>query len=145
MPPSLDVQTELFASIELDDTVALRDKLESLDLRDHKDLGACLSSASLKGNLKVMQVLLEFGASLLWKNSDGETAFSYACAYDQFDAAKLLHKHGANINSVDSSGATPLDWAICHSSPALREWLKQMGGTRNTDHAEWPYPPSTEE
>jgi len=133
MTPPVDVQLALSESIELDDAVAVRNTIESLGLRGHKDLGACLTLASQVGSLNVMRVLVEFDASVLWKNHDDETAFSFACACDQFDAARLLHKHGADINSVDSSGGTPLDWAVCHARPAFREWLKQVGGTRNSD------------
>jgi len=109
------------------------------------DLGEWLTMASHLGNIDAMKTLLEFDADVHWKNDDGETAFSFACAYDQFDAARLLHQHGADINSVDSSGGTPLDWAVCHARPEFRAWLKDVGGTRNTDHEEWPWPPKTDD
>lgn len=143
MKPSVDVQFLLSDAIESDDGVAVRSTIEAYGLRGHTDLGACLTTASLLGSLDAMRVLLEFDANVLWKNHADETAFSYACVHDQFDAARLLHKHGADINNVDSSGGTPLDWAVCHARPAFREWLNQVGGIRNTDHDEWPWPPQT--
>jgi len=143
MTASVDVQSELSDAIESDDPVAIRSAIEAYALRGHAELGACLTTAALLGSLNAMRVFLEFDASVLWKTHAGETAFSYACAHDQFDAARLLHKHGADINSVDSSGGTPLDWAVCHARPAFREWLKQVGGTRNMDHDEWPWSPQT--
>lgn len=136
-----DIEAEISNAIEAGDSGALRATLEFFGLTGHEDLGAWLVLASRLGELDALRVLLDFGASVQWKNDDGETAFSFACACDQFDAARLLHKHGADINSVDSSGGTPLDWAVCHARPAFREWLKQVGGTRNMDHDEWPWPP----
>ena len=82
-------------------------------------------------------ILLDHGVNVNWTNCDGETAFSYTCARNQFAAAKLLHLHGANINSVDSSGGTPLDWAVCHGHPDFRAWLRRIGGIRNFDWDEW--------
>ena len=143
MTPTVDVQSVLSDAIESDDGVAIRRAIETFGLRGHADLGACLTTASLLGSLDAMRVLLEFDANVLWKNHDDETAFSYACAHDQFDAARLLHEHGADVNNVDSSGGTPLDWAVCHARPAFREWLRRVGGTRNMDHDEWPWSKET--
>ena len=36
-----------------------------------------------------------------------------------------------------------MDWAVCHARPAFREWLKEVGGIRNRDHDEWPWPPQS--
>ncbi|WP_442511764.1 ankyrin repeat domain-containing protein [Novipirellula sp. SH528] len=138
-----DIESDISQAIELDDANALRQTIESSNLIGHEDLGAWLTLAANLGSLNAMHVLLDSDANVLWKNEDGETAFSFACVCDQFDAARLLHKHGADINSVDSSGGTPLDWAVCHARPAFREWLKSVGGNRNSDHEEWPWPPRT--
>ena len=135
-----DVTSTLSEAVESDDADAVRHAVVTFKLHG-PELGEWLTMASHLGNLPTMETLLEFNADVHWKNENGETAFSFACAYDQFDAARLLHKHGANINSVDSSGGTPLDWAVCHARPEFREWLKSVGGTRNSDHDEWPWPP----
>lgn len=136
-----DIESEISSAIVAGDSDALRSTIESFGLTGHEDLGAWLALAAHLGELDAMRILLDFGARVQWKNDEGETAFSFACACDQFDAAKLLHKHGADINSVDSSDGTPLDWAVRHARPAFRDWLKQVGGTRNMDYDEWPWPP----
>ena len=55
--------------------------------------------------------LIDAGEDVNAANEDGETAFSYACANNALWVAKLLHALGANINTVDSGGGSPLDWA----------------------------------
>ena len=87
--------------------------------------------------------LLDSGLDVDARNSDGETAFSYACAYNTLAAAKLLASRGAEINTVDSSGGSPLDWAVCWSSPEFREWIVAIGGKRHDNSYEpwtWPRP-----
>src|SRR5690606_17605461 len=132
----------LSGAVEADDADTIRNTIVTYGLNG-RDLGEWLTMASHLGHLDVMEALLEHDADVHWKSEDGETAFSFACAHDQFDAARLLHQHGADINSVDSSGGTPLDWAVCHARPEFRAWLKDVGGIRNSDHEEWPWPPNT--
>ena len=143
MTRSDDIASTLSGAVEANDARAIRQAITDFGLDGH-DLGEWLTLASHLGHVTAMKTLLEFDADVHWKNEDGETAFSFACAYDQFDAARLLHDSGANINSVDSSGGTPLDWAVCHARPEFREWLKSVGGIRNSDHDEWPWPPKTD-
>jgi len=140
MTLSDDAISALSGAVESNDVDAIRNAIVTFNLNGH-DLGEWLTMASHLGSLDVMKALLDCDADVHWKNGDGETAFSFACAHDQFAAARLLHQHGADINSVDSSGGTPLDWAVCHARPEFRAWLKSIGGTRSSDHDEWPWPP----
>ncbi len=137
-----DIESDISDAIVADDAEALSATIASHSLAGTKMLDGWLSLASQLGQLNTLRVLLESDAPVGWANEDGETAFSYACSRNQFDAAKLLFQHGANINSVDSSGSTPLDWAVCHGHPDFRTWLKTIGGVRNFDYDEWPWPPS---
>jgi uncharacterized protein len=79
-------------------------------------------------------------------NDRGETAFSYACANNSLAAAKLLYARGADINTVDAGGGSPLDWAVSHASPEFRDWLISVGGQRHDNTYEpWPWPPPSRE
>ena len=45
-----------------------------------------------------------------------------------------------------AEGGSPLDWAVCHSSPELRDWLVSIGGRRHDDsYAPGPWPPQDNE
>ena len=88
--------------------------------------------------------LLEAGADINARNECGETAFSYACAYNALAVAKALFQRGAEIDTVDAGGGSPLDWAICQSSPEFREWLIGVGGKRHDlSYEPWPWPPKS--
>ena len=141
MPSDRDIQSEISVAIERDDAISLRKTIDVNSLAGQSVLDGWLSVASQLGHLASIRVLLERDVNVNWANHDGETAFSYACARNQFAAARILHSHGAEINSVDSSGGTPLDWAVCHGKPEFRSWLRSVGGVRNFEWDEWPWPP----
>jgi ankyrin repeat protein len=136
-----DFESTLSNAIERNDPQAIRRLAAVHSLEGSCVFDAWLSLASRLGKLDALGVLLDLATDINWANDDGETAFSYACAYNQCEAAKLLYTRGANINTVDSSGGKPLDWAVCHCHPEFRQWLRSVGGERSLSHDEWPYPP----
>ncbi len=97
--------------------------------------------AVTEGDVQRVAEMLDAGIDVNSANEHGETAFSFACAYDQFEVAKLLHARGAEANSVDVGGGSPLDWAVCHASQQFRDWLITIGAKRHDESYEpWPYP-----
>jgi ankyrin repeat protein len=101
-------------------------------------------SAVVRDDVERIGALLDCGVDVNARNDLGETAFSFACAYNALSAAKLLQARGADINTIDRGGGSPLDWAVCQSSPEFREWLVSVGGKRHDNsHEPWPWPPGT--
>lgn len=84
-----------------------------------------------RNDVRHIAELLDAGADVNARNEQEETAFSYACANNRLAAAELLFSRGADINTIDAGGGTPLDWAVCWSSPEFHEWLTGIGGKRN--------------
>jgi len=110
-------------------------------LPDH--LGDYFHHAAAQGDIELATFFLDRGVDINSRNEEGETAFSYSCAYDQREMARFLVDRGADINTADAGGGSPLDWAVCHASQEFREWLTAIGGKRNDDSYEpWP-PPKT--
>jgi ankyrin repeat protein len=140
MTSQQDIDSDISAAIERDDADQLKRIIDDNSLEAHVDLGGWLALAAQLGKLDSLKRLLECGANVNWQNDDGETAFSYACALDQFASARILYAHGADINGVHATGCTPLDIAVCRARPEFRAWLKSIGGTRNQIHEEWPWP-----
>ena len=99
--------------------------------------------AALEGNQKRMCEMLSKGYNINESNENGETAFSWCCQYNKLRSAKFLYRNGANINALIDKKATPLDIAVCWSSPYFRKWLKSIGGERKKDFEAWKWPPST--
>ena len=65
-----------------------------------EDLGGWLSLAASEGETRAITALVEKGASPKHQNTEGESPFSYACANNQFESAKLLYKLGADVLSL---------------------------------------------
>ena len=93
-------------------------------------LSTAMIEAVIFGDLDRIKTLLDEGIGINEHNERGESSFSFACANNALAAAKLLHSLGADINAVDAGGGSPLDWAVCQSSPEFREWLVSVGGNR---------------
>lgn len=141
-----DTHSEAIAAIESDDAEVLRQVIIGSSPHVGSDeLGGWLVIASYLGKPATLELLLRLDANANWQNEEGETPFSYACAYNQHESARILYEHGADINIVHPSGCTPLDIAVCQAEPAFREWLKKIGCVRNQTHDEWPWPPPTAE
>jgi hypothetical protein len=97
--------------------------------------------AVARDDAAAVAALLDGGLSVDARNERGETAFSYACANNALACAKLLFARGADINTKDAGGGSPLDWAVCWSSYEFREWLASVGGRRHDDSYEpWAWP-----
>ena len=85
---------------------------------------------------KVVGLLVEGGANIEIKasNADEATPLAWAVYFGKYEMAQLLVKKGANVNSSDKNGYTPLDGAL--SSPfmgselnrsAIVNFLKEKG------------------
>lgn len=71
-----------------------------------------LSYAAFNGNIAFMELLLQRGADVKFRNAQGETTLHYAAMRkDNAEAIRWLIAHGADIHAKDKDGKTPLDWA----------------------------------
>lgn len=67
-----------------------------------------LYAASSYGNVEVVKVLLEFGASKNASHDDGTSAMSVAAENGRVPVVRALIEAGADMNAARSDGATPL-------------------------------------
>ena len=84
------------------------------DFIDGLTMVSNLSSSQFKRNQMLLMGLLEEikgGAPIdtTTAESEGQTALHVACAMGRLEEVTWLLNHGANINSLSNSGATPLD------------------------------------
>ena len=89
-----------------------------------------LTKAAKEGDVAMINKLLDEGAKIDEPNLNGQKLSSlgwslYGC---KFDAAELLLRRGANINSADSSGLTALHQAVyyCHGEKKLSSFLERL-------------------
>jgi len=68
-----------------------------------------LMYASLLGQTKIAELLIQKGADVNARNRNGSTALHGAALLGETEITKLLIQKGADVNARDNQGATPLD------------------------------------
>jgi hypothetical protein len=82
--------------------------------------------AARKGKIDVARVLLAAGADLGAMDRRNRTAFFHAVALNQHAFVQYLASVGADVNSIDTHGWTPLDLARGHER--MVALLQKLGG-----------------
>jgi hypothetical protein len=105
-----------------------------------------LYDASAKGDVKVVQLLLDQGADVNQRNAQHRTALDAASTEGNLEVAKLLIKYGADVNCRDKEGWTPLLDASLYGHRDIAELLLDNGADVNAKdqdlqtplhHASW--------
>ncbi|CAG8921787.1 unnamed protein product [Penicillium salamii] len=82
-----------------------------------------LQAASMRGNKKIAQTLIEQGADLLIEDKDGMTPIITAARYDHLDMVKLLIMNGADIHLTNRDGYGPLHAASAAGNLTICRFL----------------------
>jgi uncharacterized protein len=125
---NVDPTDALFQAIEAGDA----DKVSALfnvssrpDIHKANKLGMTpLLVAAEKGNVDIVQVLLERGANVNDAGPDKNTALHFAAQNGHINAAKLLNSSGANSQQYNSKGQTPTDLATEKGHQAIVDVLR---------------------
>jgi ankyrin repeat domain-containing protein 50 len=88
---------------------------------------AWLRRASARGQVEVVKLLLEKGAELESKDSNGRTPLSWAAEKGHEAVVKLLLEKGAELESKGSNDWTPLSWAAENGQEAVVKLLLEKG------------------
>jgi ankyrin repeat protein len=102
-----------------------------------KEAGATpLMLACWKDSVALVDLLLQSGADVHWKDSEGKTAFERVIQSTlQYDVpiqiVKSLLDAGAAIESRHFHGCTPLSIAAIKGDPAVLQWLLEKGSQVN--------------
>lgn len=103
----------------------------SVELRNGIEMTPLQTAASF-GYIEIIRLLLDAGASVdaLDSHRPSNTALTYACRNGQYEAAKMLLKHNANVNWLCEDGMTPLTIAKHVGHSELEMLLRRYGATR---------------
>lgn len=99
------------------------------DCRLGRGDNTALMQAASENDLETMRLLLRYGADPNSRNEANETPLGFACAWKQWAAAGLLLDNGADVNAIESSGETFLDWATIAGDNEGIDLLRSRGGT----------------
>ena len=101
------------------------------------DLGCnVLMVASLGGDVQMVKVLLNHGASVLAADSQGNTALHEASAKGCLDVVHVLLHHGARSDARDSNGFTALHKSIMNGHSAVTKLLLPKRNSRDFTDAD---------
>lgn len=78
---------------------------------DQETLNKSLRQEAISGVVPRLEQLIEMGADINGKAPHGESALEYSLRFGRYGAALRLIQLGANPNSENDSGMTPLHWA----------------------------------
>jgi ankyrin repeat protein len=110
-----DVKEELLDSVRDTNIPKLKSLLKTkinLEVTDSREMSPLMIAAS-DNNLEVVQILVEGGADINFKNKEvGKTALMYASSHGHYDVAKfLVSQKRLLIDAKDKEGKTALMYA----------------------------------
>lgn len=75
------------------------------------NINRALHSAAINNSTEALKFLLEHGASVNYKNADGESPIHLAAACNSIESIKLLLHHGALVSTRATNIYTPFHYA----------------------------------
>jgi len=95
-----------------------------------------LGSAVTVGDVRILVMLINAGASIERRDAKGRTALLLACQTGQFKMAEALIEAGARVEAQDSDGVTCLDWAVRNGHRDVVRLLTQHGGNEGRERGQ---------
>ena len=95
-----------------------------------KDI-ALLQTSRCSSNLKIVQLLIEFGADVNYKNRNKETALIWASFKDRLEISLMLLQKGSDVNHEDKWGDTALLCATNHNNLKIVQLLMKFNANVN--------------
>ncbi len=89
------------------------------DINAISNMGTALMAATYKGDLQMVNILLENKANPNIADKKGTTALHLACIFNKTEIAKTLLQHKAKINLIDAQQKTALDYAVLNNNIEL--------------------------
>jgi ankyrin repeat protein len=102
---------------------------EQINVKDADMAGATALDFAVKHDcVDVTKYLLEDGADVNARKTDGLTALHLAARNGNMEIIKLLLAGKADIHAVAKDGGTPVDSALKRGHPDAAEFLRSAGG-----------------
>lgn len=129
-------QDGIFDAIERGDTAQIatiiKNDINTLNVKDG-DNRTPLHHASIAGNMNIVKILIDNGASLNPQDYQGFTPIHWAASKGHLDVVQTLINNGADINIKTNRGRTPLFLvAMNNGSTRIAKLLIDAGADVNT-------------
>lgn len=98
--------------------------IENANLDYVSSEGTALMAAVVKGNLKLVNLLLEKKANPNLTNKQGTTALIYAVQFKNSEMISLLLKYNASKSQLDTDGKTAFEYAVFSGDETIINLLK---------------------
>jgi len=85
-------------------------------------------SKQSQANVEIAKLLIQGGADLNYRNTEGNTALHWASGNNKLTIAKILVEAGAEVNVRNEDGLTPLVWAMIRGNQKVAKFLASKGG-----------------
>ena len=95
--------------------------------QDDDEKNTPLHTASQKGHLEIVKILIRLGANVNAKNEEDWTPLNSAAESGEFEVMKYLIEHGAKVNTKNYDGDTPLHSAACNGDIGVVKCLIEHG------------------
>ncbi len=112
----------------------LLEKCSKINDKDYDS--TALIDASDGGHIAIVKLLLEAGANVNDKDSEGETALICASRKGHIDVIKILLQVGANVNDKDNIEKTALTYALQYHHVEVIKFLLEKGADINCKNIE---------
>ena len=101
--------------------------------------GTPLHMAVARGNVDIVTALLDAGANIEARGTNGARPLHLAALADRAEVAKLLVARGADIESRDNNGMTPLLIAASNGKRDVTAVLLDAGADVKAEGVRYPY------
>ena len=91
------------------------------------NINRALHIAAINNNTEALKSLLEHGASVNYKNADGESPIHAAAACNSVESIKLLLHHGALVTTGATDTYTPFQYAASRGQIEAMKLCYSMG------------------
>ena len=108
--------------------------VSSIEIDD--DLVERFHRAAIKGDVSLVESMLQEGVPVDCVDRDGRTALSLAAYFNRTDVIRLLLQKGADVNKRDRFGRTPVHYAAWDNSTEAIAMLIEHGASINITNDE---------
>lgn len=94
------------------------------DINANNGYGTALMAATVKGNVELVEYLVQHNADMDVFDTNGKTALHYAVVFNSYEIVEFLIKSGAKLDLRDNRGNTAKDYAKLKSNKRILTLFK---------------------